>query len=173
MNSATLERARELYASGMKLSEVAKVVGFSESHLCRSLRAAGWRPRVKGWADRVTDDQLNEIERLGNRNLTAPEIAREVGLHRNTVARYMAELRLERQPYGHQTTAPGRRLFLYGPGDEPREKWCSRCKTYKALNEFHKSKRLRHGVGSFCKQCSCDVTRAIRARKKSNSSPPV
>lgn len=50
-----------------------------------------------------------------------------------------------------------------GWNDPPAEKLCSSCKRWLPLDRFHRNRRLRTGLCSWCKDCGVERTRRWRA----------
>ena len=152
MSAPKLAQVRELYADGLTLREACTRVGVSYHYTHKLLRLTGWTARKPGWNHRLPEATRDEIERLVSRNMTVAEVAKRTGASQDAIHRLIRERKIERQVVG-RTTAPMRRVFLYGRDDQPRERWCAPCSTYKPMAEFGANRGRKHGVGNECRAC--------------------
>lgn len=58
--------------------------------------------------------------------------------------------------------------YVFTEFQPPKEKFCSRCKTIKPLEEFKKAKSNRDGRSSWCKKCWSKYTTINQNREKAN-----
>ena len=163
-----------LYETGLSITTIAGRLGYARATLYQEMVMSGWVARPSGWHLRKPDELRDQVVRLAGRNVRVSEIAETVGVSTHYVQGVIREERVERQKVG-RTSAPMRRVFLYGPGDRPLQRWCAPCATYHPLAEFGRNKRLKHGVAQACKRSVAEKSRAYRKRKRAqqSSSPPV
>ena len=147
-----IERAKELYASGMTLARVAAALGVVVATLHSRLVDSGWVARPPGSALRLSAERQDEIERMLMLGKTYAQIRAETGMTCNVVARVIHERGIERQNRG-PSEAPMGRVWLYGPGDVPVQRWCARCSHYKPVVAFARHRRRKHGLNTTCRQC--------------------
>lgn len=160
-----LEAARRMYSDGLTVAAIAAALGHSYSALYHELVLSGWQARPTGWHLRLDPQVRAAVARLANRNVVLTEIARINGVSLDYVKRVVREDGIERQTCG-PTTAPMRRVFLYGPGDRPLQRWCAECRAYHRLEEFGRNRRLKHGVSQSCRRCAALRTQRFNARKR-------
>ena len=169
-----LARARELYAAGQHLREIAPVVGCSMSYLHRLLVLEGkWKARQGADSTRVTPDEYERIYALLRKGYTLERAGAECGRSINTSRKVAKHYGFK--PPQCRSAAPGRRTVLYvgeGRNMVPQRVWCAVHGDYVPVADAVKSPRTRTGFASICAPCNRAKTKACTARRKTASASP-
>jgi hypothetical protein len=163
-----LARARELYATGISLREVAKQMAVPCGTLLTYLNATGgYGARSLGSYQSPSEEDCEKIYALLRRGAIGSEISAATGWSDSAISKVARDHGFLRR--GGPCSAPGRRRYLYlGEGSRAviSQVWCNFCRSYVAPGGMVRSTRSPEGYASSCSACANQRQREYRARKK-------
>ena len=160
MSAATIDADRVLflrYVDGASLAEVASAAGLTRQGMRNRWERHGWQLPERRHA--LTAREIRTVRESAEAGRTVPEIARETGLQRRTVAAALARLGVTAAPAPKPMAKPNhwRRLLgrllnketwraILGPSADHRDR-----------------KRELHGLQRYCRAAGIELPRAAHA----------